>query len=423
MAGILLTIALAAGVVRSAEPLPASEGGLAEDFLQPPDDWRPWCYWWWFHGCVTRDGIVRDLDHMKAKGIGGAMVNQFGLGPNVAPADPPPFQLEFMSQPWREMFAFAVEEAAKRGMVIGLNLCAGFNAGGPWVKAEEAPQFLGARIARVRGPRQVTLNLPEPWPKEAGYRRDVAVLAWQSETRDEGAAAVCRRDTMLDLTERLHGSRLDWAAPAGDWVVVRFGCHTSPREYRAHTKFGDGGKCWEIDPLRGSTMDRHFAATVGVLAGDVPEHVGRTFQFVQIDSSEIDWPDWTPSFRDEFTRRRGYDPFPYLAARARLIVESPEVTERFQEDYDRTRGDLMVENYYGRLAELAKSRGLLASSQGGGYQKPLEPGRSMGRPPRASPVSAGRGGRHRVGNGGNQGRAAPAPGNLAGDLGRDPIVG
>ena len=366
----LLAIMLAVSAAPSATP-PASTGdGLAKAFLKPPDDWRPWCYWWWFHGCVTRDGIVRDLDHMKAVGIGGAMVNQFGLGPHVAPVDPPPFKVEFMSPPWRELFKFAVEEAAKRGIVIGFNMCAGFDAGGPWVTAEEAPQFLSARAARVKGPRSVTVELPEPWPKDAGYHRDVAVLAWQNNAPPPGGAVICRRDTMIDLTSRMQNGQLVWDVPAGDWVVLRFACHTSPRLYRAYTKFGDGPKNWEIDPLRSATMDRHFAATVGVLVGDVPQHVGRTLQFVQIDSSEIDWPDWTPAFREEFQRRRGYDPFPYLAAKARMLVETPEITARFQEDYDRTRGDLVVDNYYGRLAALARRHGLLTSSQGGGYQKP-----------------------------------------------------
>lgn len=368
--GTFLAVFLSIVAAPAATPRPASLDGLANSFRQPPDAWRPWCYWWWIHGCVTRDGIVRDLDHMKAKGIGGAMVNQFGFGPHVAPIEPPPFKVEFMSQPWRELFKFAVEQAALRGIVIGLNLCAGFDAGGPWVTAEEAPQFLGARAVRVEGPRRASLDLPEPWPKEAGYHREVAVLAWQCNAPPPGGATLCRRDTMIDLTGRLRDGRLEWEVPAGHWVVVRFAAHTSPRLYRAYTKFGDGEKSWEIDPFRPAAMDRHFAATAGVLVGDVPAHVGRTFQFVQIDSSEIDWPDWTPEFRGEFQRRRGYDPLPYLATKARLLVETPGISARFLEDYDRTRSDLWVENYYGRLAELARRHGLLASSQGGGYQKP-----------------------------------------------------
>jgi hypothetical protein len=80
---------------------------LARDFAQPPESARAWCYWWWLNGCVTRDGIVRDLDHMKAKGISGALVFHAGEGET-------PFQIEFMSPKWRELFKFAVAEAARQ---------------------------------------------------------------------------------------------------------------------------------------------------------------------------------------------------------------------------------------------------------------------------------------------------------------------
>ncbi|NTW35914.1 MAG: hypothetical protein HGB17_07255, partial [Syntrophobacteraceae bacterium] len=37
---------------------------------------------------------------------------------------------------------------------------------------------------------------------------------------------------------------------------------------------------------------------------------------------------------------------PYLAARAGMVVDRAEITERFHEDNDRTLGDLMVDRYY-----------------------------------------------------------------------------
>lgn len=366
----LALLALGTTACASVATPPATASDLTAAFRQPPDAARPWCYWWWFNGCVTRDGIVRDLDHMQAKGIGGAMVNHFGMGPHVGPMDPPTFQIKFMSPEWRELFKFTVAEAAKRGIVIGFNMCAGFNAGGPWVRPDEAPQFLAAKSVNVTGPGPVTVELPEPWPKAAGYHAEVAVLAWRRRAPRSDGKVVCEPASMVDLSARREGNRVTWEAPAGEWVVVRFACHTSPREYRAYTKFGDGPKSWEIDPLRPETMDHHFAETVGVLVRDVSEYVGRTFQFVQIDSSEIEWPDWTPRLRTEFQRRCGYDLYPYLAARANLIVDDGATTVRFQEDFDRTRGDLMAENYYGRLRELAHAHGLLASSQAAGYQKP-----------------------------------------------------
>ena len=61
-------------------------------------------------------------------------------------------------------------------------------------------------------------------------------------------------------------------------------------------------------------------------------------------------PTGRPSFRAEFQRLRGYDPFPYFAAKAEQTVDDPATTDRFLEDYERTLGDLMIECYYGRLS-------------------------------------------------------------------------
>jgi len=365
---------------------------LERDFISPPASARPWCYWWWLNGCVTRDGIVRDLDHMKAKGIGGALVFHAGEGET-------PFQIEFMSPQWRELFKYAIKEASQRGIVIGLNLCAGWNAGGPWVKPEEAAQTLGFRLVETRGGKTVTLTIPATKPakivdvaghirREAGvtnrvptaqnveYYRDIAVLAWQITRSEKAKPLVCRKDTFVDLTALMQGSQLGWDAPTGNWVIVRFGHYVGSR---AHIKCTGGGVYLEIDPLRADAMDRHFKATVGVVIEDVKDHVGKTFQYVHIDSGEIGKPNWTPDFRKEFKKRRGYDPFPYLAARAGIIVDAPAITERFNEDYERTLGDLMVENYYGRLAELARCHGLGTHSEAAGFQKPcVDALRSLG---------------------------------------------
>ncbi|MHB8898635.1 MAG: glycosyl hydrolase [Thermoguttaceae bacterium] len=352
---------LAAGAARPAEhqdPPPIDQ--LARSFAAPSQASQAWCYWWWLNGCVTREGIVRDLDHMKAMGIGGALVFHAGNGQT-------PFKTEFMSPEWRDLFKLAVAEAAKRRIVVGANLCGGWNAGGPWVEADHAAQTLAFRCVNVDASQPPGLALPPPLTPETEYYRDIAVLAWKCVQPPVGSPLVCLRETMIDLTPFATGNRLDWRPPDGSWMVVRFGHYVDPR---AHTKCTGGGRWLEIDPLRADAMDRHFAATAGVLIGDVGEHAGKTLQYLHIDSGEIGKPDWTPAFREEFTRRRGYDPFPCLAARAGITVDTPEVTRRFNEDYERTLGDLMVDNYYGRLAELARRHGLGTHCEAAGFQKP-----------------------------------------------------
>src|SRR5690242_17013001 len=47
---------------------------LTEGFSQPPDSARPWVFWFWLNGNITREGITADLEAMQRVGIGGAWI-------------------------------------------------------------------------------------------------------------------------------------------------------------------------------------------------------------------------------------------------------------------------------------------------------------------------------------------------------------
>ena len=51
---------------------------MASNFLTPPDSARPWAYWVWLNGNVTKEGITRDMEEMRRQGISGVLVFQAG---------------------------------------------------------------------------------------------------------------------------------------------------------------------------------------------------------------------------------------------------------------------------------------------------------------------------------------------------------
>ena len=51
---------------------------LAKTFMMPPEEFRPWCYWWWLNGAASKEGITRDFEEMKKQGIGGALLFDAG---------------------------------------------------------------------------------------------------------------------------------------------------------------------------------------------------------------------------------------------------------------------------------------------------------------------------------------------------------
>lgn len=346
----------------------SSPDALKAGFLVPPNEARSWLWWWWLNGYVTKEGIVKDLDEMNRQGVHGVVVYQAGGGPT-------PKHTPFMSPEWLDLFRFAVEEAAKRKMVVSLNLCSGWDAGGPWIDISEAPQQIVYTKAEVNGSSTFDGLLAQPeitYP----YYRDICVMAWQSEPvaasreRKKVQKHVCRSSSAMDISHAMAtDGRVHWKVPEGKWLIIRFGYTVVKSSYAAHTKNpGTGDQGYEVDPMRASVMDKHFAETAGKAMAVVKPYVGmdKTLQYFQLDSWELGVPNWTPSMRADFRRLRGYDIFPHLAALAEETIDRPEITARFIEDFQATLSDLAVANYYGRLTELSHQHGVGTHSESEG---------------------------------------------------------
>ena len=55
-------------------------GNLLSQFLNPPEAARPWVYWFWLSGNITREGITADLEAMRRVGIGGVLIMEVDQG-------------------------------------------------------------------------------------------------------------------------------------------------------------------------------------------------------------------------------------------------------------------------------------------------------------------------------------------------------
>ncbi|MBE7501402.1 MAG: discoidin domain-containing protein [Verrucomicrobiales bacterium] len=207
---------------------------------------------------------------------------------------------------------------------------------------------------------RVVFQSAHPFHDGASWNVQVAEIALLTRAELAGGKppdrAAWHRDGVVELTPFLNvDGRLEWAAPAGNWRILRLG---STLHGNAIKCVGSGPTGWELDPMSAAAMDAHFAETGAKLIADAGHRVGRTLQYFHIDSWELGQPTWTPRMREEFRQRRGYDPLPWLPAVLGRTVDSPAKTRRFLQDYRRTAADLIAANYYGRLRELSLKGGL-----------------------------------------------------------------
>jgi len=164
---------------------------------------------------------------------------------------------------------------------------------------------------------------------------------------------------VIVLTNKMDAQgTLRWQAPPGRWTVLRWGhVNTGKRNGPAPPE----ATGWECDKLSPAGAETHFAGYMGRLAARNGPVGGGLMQGMLLDSWECETQTWTPGMDQQFLRLRGYSLASWFPALAGYVVGDPETTARFLRDWRATVNDLLVENFFGRMAALGHQRGLAIS--------------------------------------------------------------
>lgn len=191
------------------------------------------------------------------------------------------------------------------------------------------------------------------WESEAGWvlraiERNGSVVSQSQE-------AYVSRDEIVDITEFMDSEgNLSWSAPKpGKWTVLRIGNVNTGKKNAPAPPEGTG---WECDKLSVSGPETHFAGYIGRLVDGSIE--GGLLNGMLLDSWECETQTWTPDMEAEFARVAGYSLHEWLPAVFGYVIDDPDKTARFLLDWRLTMNDLLTDKFYGRMAELAKEKGL-----------------------------------------------------------------
>ncbi|MBO7707366.1 MAG: hypothetical protein J6S42_01630 [Thermoguttaceae bacterium] len=347
-------------------------------FQSVPDDCRPWAYYFWIKGNVSKESITADLTRMKELGFGGVLVfDSRGYHEDAGEHVPVPVPVrhEFMSLSWQDLILHLITEADRLGMKVSLNLSnTGGSLRGPWDFAADGPRTLVTQTMVPTPGEPITILLRQPVYQR--YYRDVALIAIRVDRElnptdsfsafqpaappADGAPTVLEA---VDLTDALHRGRIDWVPPAGEsgWSVVRFGS----------VVIGDTGS---VDILNPKVTAAYFDKMAGTLLSRAAEMetrldrrlIGRTLTGFYNVSWEGANPNWTSHFDRFFSEKRGYDIFPYMPILAGMTVKDQETTRRFLTDFHKTVADAFRENCYRKIGELCHRENVFWHSEDGG---------------------------------------------------------
>lgn len=381
---------------------------LKAGFVHPPNSAKPGVYWYFMDGNMSAKSITEDLEAMKKAGIGNLVFLEVNVGIPRGPVD-------FLSEEWQNMFAHAVSESKRLGIEITLGIGPGWTgSGGPWVPIGQSMQHLVSSTISVSGGSKQPIVLPVPPPKPpyfgegafspelkktwTDFYEDVAVLAYPTpaialpkikdidekalyyrapyssapgvkqflpsvtEYAAQPAGAAIEKSKIIDLTGNLKpDGTLNWVAPEGNWTIMRLGRRNNGAITRPAPVPGLG---FEADKMDTVALNAHLDNYVGKLLRKTgipkPTDAGG-LKRLHMDSWEMGSQNWTGRFREEFIKRRGYDPLPYYPVYAGNIVQSQEISERFLWDLRQTAQELVLENHAGQVKTYAHRNGMQLS--------------------------------------------------------------
>ncbi len=217
----------------------------------------------------------------------------------------------------------------------------------------EAVFFTGGRVNR--------------WEDKAGF---APLFSFENlNTPAVPANAEIEAGNSIDLTGKMDkNGKLTWDAPAGKWTVLRIGYSLTGAKNAPAVPAGTG---YEVDKLNSKHLLSYYQQYTAPFAKAMGPLYGKTMQYWLVDSYEADGQNWTDGILDAFKKRRGYDPTPYLPVLTGKIVGSADVSDRFLWDYRRTLADLLTDEHYGALTQMAHQQGIQTYSEAAGISMPI----------------------------------------------------
>ncbi|MCP5523631.1 MAG: hypothetical protein H7A46_18995 [Verrucomicrobiales bacterium] len=382
--GLFVIVGLPGAVAASdAPPTDDPLATLREVFLHPPEEAKPRGYWVWPHGNFDYATLRTELEEFKAKGLGGVDIFDLGIRDRDHVIPPGP---GFLSVEQVDGIAYALEQAKRLGLKLGLIVSSSWNAGGTWTPPEFASMNLVAWREEVTGPQHYDRVLPFPELPDS-FKKPYGTYPLQVPRDDSGEPRFHREVAVLacplDATGRIvdprqvrvlgdqveAGGRLVCDLPEGRWLILRTVLANFGQQLWLPS---DGSQGLTMDHFSKAATRHHFATVMNRLEARVGPLRDTALERLYLASYEANADViWTPGFQEAFAKQHGYRIEPFLPALFGVEVENADVTGRFLHDYRRTVSDLFVNHLYREASRLCRERGLVLCSESGGPGAPL----------------------------------------------------
>jgi hypothetical protein len=313
---------------------------IYKGFIAPPNNVRPMVRWWWFGVAVEKPEILRELEQMKADGIGGIEL-AFEYPQTLNDPARGLENLPFLSPAMLDAVTYAQSEGRRLGLRVDVTLCSGWPYGGPSTTLANAAGRLRTVQVELR-PGERSVPLPS-------MREGDSIISVQIA---DGAPGQWDAKSAHPVQIVAGGVPV---APTGDARTVLFfvAGHTRQQVKRAAV----GAEGYVLDPMSHEAV----AAYLKAVGAPLVDAFGKTPPYaIFSDSLEVYGADWTPDLPAEFLKRRGYDLLPHLPA---LIAGGSVAAGTVRHDYGKTLTELVDSSYLTQINTWAVAHHTLFRSQ------------------------------------------------------------
>lgn len=334
------------------------------------DEAKPWTFWNWKYGSVSRPGIHADLTGMKNVGMGGIWLMPVReAGERLESQD----GVAQLSPEFWKMMDYSFQLADSLDFDMGIHVL----PGNPLVLPAESMQKVVWTDTIVKGGKKIEglqMWQPESYKdgkmqsagSEGGYYQDIAAFAirfkgktgpaWRNATDSAARSEAVPMTDVLPL--KMEGGMvmgvmvngiLQNKLPKGSWCLLRMG-HTSTGQTHATDGKGMGLEVDRFSPAAVKKLfDSWYAPLLNRPHGDV-------VSYLYIDPREWGSQNWGCQFAEEFKVRRGYELIPYLPVMAGVPLESTSRYEQVQNDIRLTIEELVKEKFFQTFTRLAEEQ-------------------------------------------------------------------
>jgi hypothetical protein len=330
--------------------------------------------WWWNGDRVVGDEVLRELDVMKAAGIGGVEIN-----PIRFPAEADPMNttaLTWMSDEWVKVLEVALKGTKERGMTCDMIVGSGWPYGGEFLSREDQTQLVALGTRNFTGPNRVRLARTELLESVS----PTFVSSYKDSQKELfGLTLVPSKlsttSASVRMDDQLSHDFIEFDLPPGDHVLYFLVKITG---FMAVINGAPGATGPVLNHYSQPAVQRYLDRLSSKLSAKIGL-LGENFRAFFTDSIELEGANWCDDMFAEFRRRRGYDLSPWLpfvlfkvgemgnAVSEKYGAEfSPELkdqTDLVRYDFETTKHELFQERFVGTFVSWCKRNGVKSRMQ------------------------------------------------------------